>query len=152
MEAWEGLEKPLGTFRAETFVECGEKCSSLSGCGMIHYNRHDNRGYKWCTPAKVHTWTWSLFHWQFLDWSAISKPLLFAWISQLLYLQIACIQPEYQIRKMRCGYGPVPCPGDIFVFMFTEIPLCESVFIIFCTSVLLIKTFKKLLWNWNLYS
>ena len=94
---------------------------------MIHYNRHDNRGYKWCTPAKVHRWTWSLFHWQFLECSAISKPLPFAWISQLLYLQIACIQPEYQIRKKSCGYGPVPCPGDIFVFMFTEIPLCESV-------------------------
>ena len=52
-EAWEGLEKPLGTFRTETFAECGEKCSELEGCGMMHFNRHDNRGYKWCTPAKV---------------------------------------------------------------------------------------------------
>ena len=52
-EAWEGLEKPLGTFRTESFVECGEKCSGLDGCGMIDYDMHDNRGYKWCTPAKV---------------------------------------------------------------------------------------------------
>ena len=52
-EAWDSLEKPLGTFRTETFAECGEKCSELEGCGMIHFNRHDNRGYKWCTLAKV---------------------------------------------------------------------------------------------------
>ena len=51
-EAWEGLEKPLGTFRTETFAECGEK-SEQDGCGMMHFDRHDNRGYKWCTPAKV---------------------------------------------------------------------------------------------------
>ena len=50
--AWEGLEKPLGTFRTETFAECGEK-SELEGCSLMHYNRHDNRGYKWCTPAKI---------------------------------------------------------------------------------------------------
>ena len=56
-EAWEGLEKPLGTFRTETFAECGEKCSGLDGCGMMHFNRHDNRGYKWCTPAKVVSFT-----------------------------------------------------------------------------------------------
>ena len=43
----------METFRTETFAECGEKCSGVKDCGMMHYNRHDNRGYKWCTPAKV---------------------------------------------------------------------------------------------------
>ena len=42
----------MGTFRTETFAECGEK-SELEDCGLMHFNRHDNRGYKWCTPAKV---------------------------------------------------------------------------------------------------
>ena len=51
-EAWEGLEKPLGTFRTETFAECGQK-TEQEDCDLMHFNRHDNRGYKWCTPAKV---------------------------------------------------------------------------------------------------
>ena len=78
----------------------------------MHFNRHDNRGYKWCTPAKVDS---REIHW-----------------SQFSYPQITCIHPDYQLRKKKCGYGPVPCPGDVFVYMFTEleIPPCESVLII----------------------
>ena len=113
-EAWEGLEKPLGTFRTESFAECGAKCSGLDGCGMMDYDRHDNRGYKWCTPAKVN-----------------HSQLHFILRSQSFYPQIACIQPDYNIRKKKCGYGPVPCPGDVFVYMFTEVPLCESILIIY---------------------
>ena len=110
-EAWEGLEKPLGTFRTETFAECGKK-TEQEDCDLMHFNRHDNRGYKWCTPAKV-------------DSREIH-------CSQFSYPQITCIHPDYQLRKKKCGYGPVPCPGDVFVYMFTEleIPPCESVLII----------------------
>ena len=104
--------KPLGTFRTESFAKCGEKCSELVGCGMMLYNRQDNRGYKWCTPAKVD-----------------NRELHFILYYQcFFYPQIACIHPDYQIRRRRPGYGPVPCPEDVFVYIFTEIPLCESVF------------------------
>ena len=34
-EAYDGLEKPLGTFRTETFAECGERCSELGGRGVL---------------------------------------------------------------------------------------------------------------------
>ena len=113
-EAWEGLEKPLGTFRTESFVECGEKCSGLDGCGMIDYNMHDNRGYKWCTPAKVdHIQLHFILH------SAVLS----------FFPQITCIHPDYQIRKKKPGYGYVPWCGDVIVYMFTEIPLCESALI-----------------------
>ena len=44
----------------------------------------------------------------------------------ILYPQIGCIHPNYQIRKKKAGYGYVPCPGDFFVYMFTEVPMCES--------------------------
>ena len=110
-EAWEGLEKPLGTFRTESFVECGEKCSGLDGCGMIDYNMHDNRGYKWCTPAKVdHIQLHFILH------SAVLS----------FFPQITCIHPDYQIRKKKPGYGYVPWCGDVIVYMFTEIPLCAT--------------------------
>ena len=109
--AWKGLEKPLGTFRTETFAECGQK-TEQEDCDLMHFNRHDNRGYKWCTPAKV-------------DSREIHR-------SQTLYSQITCIHPDYQLRKKKCGYGPVPCPEDVFIYIFTEleIPHCESVLII----------------------
>ena len=56
--------------------------------------------------------------------------LLLLHILKCFYPQIGCIQPDYQIRKKKPGYGYVPCPGDFFVYMFTEVPLCESAFIV----------------------
>ena len=106
------MEKPLGTFKAESFAKCGE-IAEREGCGMILYDRRDNKGIKWCTPAKV-------------DNSKVG----FTSLKQAFYPQIACIQPDHQIRLKRRGYGHVACPGDVFVYMFKEIPLCESVLII----------------------
>ena len=56
--------------------------------------------------------------------------LLLLHILKCFYPQIGCIQPDYQIRKKKPGYGYVPCPGDFFVYMFTEVPLCEPPLII----------------------
>ena len=56
----------------------------------------------------------------------------------LSYSQIACIKPDYDIRKKRSGYGPVPCPEDVFVYMFTEVPICESVLLIYLSFIFLI--------------
>ena len=79
----------------------------------VLYDRRDNKGIKWCTPAKVD-----------------SRKVRFTSLKQAFYPQIACIQPDHQIRLKRRGYGHVACPGDVFVYMFKEIPLCESVSII----------------------
>ena len=106
------MEKPLGTFKTESFAKCGE-IAEREGCGMILYDRRDNKGIKWCTPAKVD-----------------SRKVRFTSLKQAFYPQIACIQPDHQIRLKRRGYGHVACPGDVFVYMFKEIPLCESVSII----------------------
>ena len=49
-EAWEGLEKPVGTLTGHTFLQCWQKCSELGGnCALIR----SNPGLKTCTPAKV---------------------------------------------------------------------------------------------------
>ena len=88
---------------------------------MILYDRRDNKGIKWCTPAKVD-----------------NSKVRFTSLKQAFYPQIACIQPDYNIRKKKCGYGPVPCPGDVFVYMFTEVPLCESILIIYLSLIFLL--------------
>ena len=49
-EAWEGLEKPVGTLTGHTFLQCWQKCSELGGnCALIR----SNPGLQTCTPAKV---------------------------------------------------------------------------------------------------